>query len=69
VSEQELVEAVCLAWQTSRLTVEPKRALGLAAWLSGRIPRGTPQQPTVVLLSGGNFEADQMARILTGGDQ
>jgi len=68
VSEQELVETVCLAWQTLRLTVEPTGALGLA-WLSGRIHRATPQQPTVVLLSGGNFEADQMARILTGGDQ
>jgi threonine dehydratase len=67
VSEQELEYAIRTAWSAMHLAVEPTGALALAAWLQRRVPLGTRERPTVLVLSGGNFDPRQTARILLGG--
>jgi threonine dehydratase len=64
VSEPEIAEAVAFAWTRLRLALEPTGALPLAAHLAGRLPAGTPAAPTVLVLTGGNFEPDVVARVL-----
>jgi len=64
VSEEELVSALRLAWTGLKLAVEPTGALALAAYLTGRVPAGSAEHPTVIVLSGGNFEPSQVAALL-----
>lgn len=66
VSEDELRNAVRVAWTRLKLAVEPTGALALAAYLTGRVPAGSPEQPTVLVLSGGNFDPASVAAILAG---
>src|SRR5207302_1794101 len=40
VTEPELRDALRIAWQSLRLTLEPTAALPLAAYLYGKVPRG-----------------------------
>jgi threonine dehydratase len=61
VSESEIAEAVRFLFQRVQLVVEPSGALGVAALLSGRC---RPASRAGVVLSGGNVDADVMARIL-----
>lgn len=65
VKDEEIVEAMVLLLQRTKLLVEPAGAAGLAALLTGRIEvdRGGP---TVVLLSGGNADLDQLAHLIGG---
>jgi len=62
VSESEIAEAVRFLFQRAQLVVEPSGALGVASLLSGRC---RPASRAGVVLSGGNVDADVMARILT----
>jgi threonine dehydratase len=62
-SDAEVGEAVGFAFRELKLVVEPGGAVGLAALLAGRIDaRG---KNVVIVLSGGNVDADMFAR-LTG---
>lgn len=64
VSEEELVSAVRVAWMGLKLAVEPTGALALAAYLTGKVPAGSAEHPTVIILSGGNFDPTQVAALL-----
>ncbi len=61
VSERETREAMRMARHTLGLVVEPGGAVALAAVLAGRVPIIAD---TVVLLSGGNVEADLHDRLV-----
>jgi threonine dehydratase len=65
VSEEELIAALRVAWTTLKLAVEPTGALALAAYLTGRVPAGTAEHPTVLVLSGGNFDSATVAALLS----
>ncbi len=65
VSEDELTDALRVAWTRLKLAIEPTGALALAAYLTGRVPAGTLERPTVSVLSGGNFDAATVAALLS----
>jgi threonine dehydratase len=65
VSEDELTAALRIAWTRLKLAIEPTAALTLAAYLTGRVPSGSPERPTVIVLSGGNFDPATVAGILS----
>jgi threonine dehydratase len=64
VSERELEDAVRVAWMRLKLAIEPTAALALAAYLNGRVPPGSKEHPTVIVLSGGNFDPATIAALL-----
>jgi threonine dehydratase len=64
VSEHELEGAVRVAWTKLKLAIEPTAALALAAYLTGKVPAGTVEHPTVIVLSGGNFDPATIAALL-----
>lgn len=64
VSEPELADALRVAWKRLKLAIEPTAALALAAYLTGRVPAGTADHPTVIVLSGGNFDPATVAALL-----
>jgi threonine dehydratase len=64
VSEHELEGAVRVAWTKLKLAIEPTAALALAAYLTGKVPAGTAEHPTVIVLSGGNFDPATIAALL-----
>jgi threonine dehydratase len=66
VSESELKDAVGVAWMRLKLAIEPTAALALAAYLAGKVPAGTAGHPTVLVLSGGNFDPTTVAALLSG---
>lgn len=61
VSDAEAEQAVRFAWDNHGLVVEPGGAVALAALLAGKV---TPQEGTVVVLSGGNVDPALHARIV-----
>jgi len=61
VSEEQIAEAVRIAWTRLRLAVEPTGALPLAAYLAGKLPEGR----TGLVVSGGNANFETVARLLT----
>ena len=65
VSEEELKDALCVAWTRLKLAIEPTAALTLAAYRTGRVPPGSAEHPTVIVLSGGNFDPATVAGLLT----
>ena len=65
VSEHDLTDALRVAWTRLKLAIEPTGALALAAYLTGRVPAGTPDRPTVIVLSGGNFDPATVAALLS----
>jgi threonine dehydratase len=65
VSEEELKDALRVAWKRLKLAIEPTAALALAAYLTGRVPPGSPEHPTVILVSGGNFDPATVAALLS----
>ena len=67
VSDTEIVEALRLLLERTKLLVEPAGAAGLAALLTGKIPV-RPDAPVVVVLSGGNVDLTQLGRLLIGAD-
>jgi threonine dehydratase len=61
-SDEEVGAAMAFAFRELKLVVEPGGAVGLAALLAGRIDaRG---KNVVVVLSGGNVDADLFARLI-----
>ena len=64
VSEDELKDALRVAWTRLKLAIEPTAALTLAAYLTGRVPSGSAEHPTVIVLSGGNFDPATVAGLL-----
>lgn len=65
VSDSEVAEAIRFAWRQHQLVVEPGAAVGLAALLAGKLP---PEEGTVVVISGGNIDPAQHARIVGEAD-
>lgn len=63
VSEAEVEAAMRHAYDTLRLVVEPGGAVGLAALLAGKVKA---DDATLLLISGGNVDAAQFARVLFG---
>jgi threonine dehydratase len=61
-SDAEVGAAVAFAYHELKLVVEPGGAVGLAALLSGRID--VAGKNVVVVLSGGNVDADLYARLI-----
>jgi threonine dehydratase len=66
VSERELEDALRVAWTRLKLAIEPTAALALAAYLTGKVPAGSAEHPTVIVLSGGNFDPATVAALLIG---
>jgi len=60
VSEEDIAAAVRTAWSRLHLALEPTGALTLAAYLSGRLPKGRAG----LVLSGGNANLQTVATIL-----
>ena len=60
VTEDEIGEAVRVAWSRLHVAVEPTGALPLAAYLSGKLPAGR----TGLILSGGNADFKTVATLL-----
>ena len=61
-SDAEVAAAVAFAFHELKLVVEPGGAVGLAALLAGRID--ARDKTVVVVLSGGNVDADLFARLV-----
>jgi threonine dehydratase len=61
-SEDEVRAAVAFAYRELKLVVEPGGAVGLAALLAGRID--VQGKNVVIVLSGGNVDADLFARLV-----
>ena len=64
VTEDEIAEAVRVAWTRLHLALEPTACLPLAAFLSGKLPAA----PAVIglILTGGNMDRTVVARLLAG---
>jgi threo-3-hydroxy-L-aspartate ammonia-lyase len=60
VSEDEIASAVRVAWSRLHLALEPTGALPLAAYLTGKLPRGR----TGLILTGGNADLNTVATLL-----
>jgi threonine dehydratase len=62
VSEDETAEAMVFLLERAKLVVEGAGAVGVAALLGDRLPRG-PAGTTVAVLSGGNVDAGLLAEV------
>ena len=60
VTEDEIANAVKVAWSRLHLALEPTGTLPLAAHLSGKLPKGR----TGLVFSGGNADLSTVARLL-----
>jgi threonine dehydratase len=60
VTEEEIAEAVRVAWSRLHLALEPTGALPLAAYLTGKLPAVR----TGLILSGGNANLETVATLL-----
>jgi len=65
VDDDEIISAMTLLLERTKLLVEPSGAAGLAAILEGRIP--LDDRPVVVVLSGGNADLEQLGALLGRG--
>ncbi len=64
VSDEEILHAMRVLLERTKLLVEPAAAAAVAALLAGRIPV-EPDAPVVAVLSGGNVDLDALGRWLT----
>src|ERR1700744_2897334 len=62
-SDEEVGEAMAFAFRELKLVVEPGGAVGLAALLAGRID--ISGKNVVIVLSGGNVDADLYAKLIS----
>ena len=60
VTEEEIASAVRVAWSRLHLALEPTGALPLAAYLSGKLPKGS----VGLILTGGNANLETVATLL-----
>jgi len=63
VSDKEIVEAMRFLLFRLKILVEPTGAVAVAAVLFGKLPRDV--KTVGVILSGGNVDADALARLIT----
>jgi threonine dehydratase len=61
VTEDEIANAVSVAWSRMHLALEPTGTLPLAAYLSGKLPKGR----TGLVFSGGNADLETVATLLS----
>jgi threo-3-hydroxy-L-aspartate ammonia-lyase len=61
VDDAEIVEAMRFLFDRMKIVVEPSGAVGVAALLQGRIPRGST---ILIVISGGNVGADRFAELI-----
>jgi threonine dehydratase len=61
VTEEEIAEAVRVAWSRLHLALEPTGALPLAAYLTGKLGKGR----TGLILTGGNASLETVATLLS----
>ncbi|HKP79216.1 MAG TPA: threonine/serine dehydratase [Phenylobacterium sp.] len=64
VTDAEVAEAMRYAFSVLKLVVEPGGCVGLAALLAGKVK--TDATPVGLVLSGGNVDPEQFARVLRG---
>jgi threonine dehydratase len=60
VTEEEIASAVRVAWSRMHLALEPTGALPLAAYLTGKLPKGRAG----LILTGGNANLETVATLL-----
>jgi threonine dehydratase len=65
VEDVEIVQAMTMLLERTKLLAEPSGAAGLAALMEGRIDVD-PSRPVVIVISGGNADLPQLARLLQG---
>ncbi len=65
VSDEEIVGAMKVLLERTKLLAEPAGAAGLAALLQGRIPLDGGA-PVAVVVSGGNVDLGLLGRLLSG---
>ncbi len=65
VEDSEIVSAMMLLLVRTKLLAEPSGAAGLAALLQGKI-EVDKERPVVIVISGGNADLDQLARLIQG---
>jgi threonine dehydratase len=63
VSDAQIVRAMMMLLERTKLLVEPAGAAGLAGLLSGSVPLAAGV-PVAVVLSGGNVDLDLLARLI-----
>ena len=63
VSDEEIIKALRVILERSKLLVEPSGAAAVAALLEGRIPVEA-EQPVVAVLSGGNVDLEWLGTLL-----
>ena len=65
VEDSEIVSAMMVLLERTKLLAEPSGAAGLAALLQGKI-EVDKERPVVIVISGGNADLDQLARLIQG---
>jgi|SRR5579875_80984 threonine dehydratase len=63
VSDEQICEAMCFAFDRLKLVVEPSGATGLAALLAGKLGQGL--RKVGVVLSGGNVDSRRFSELVT----
>jgi threonine dehydratase len=66
VSDEEIVRAMALILERTKLLVEPAGAAAVAALLNGRVP-ATAGRRTVAILSGGNVDMSRLGDLMAQG--
>ncbi|MBV8898750.1 MAG: pyridoxal-phosphate dependent enzyme [Verrucomicrobia bacterium] len=59
VSEQSIIDAMRLVWQTLKIIIEPSAAVPVAALLEGKIPMPADARSGIIL-TGGNVDLDKL---------
>jgi threonine dehydratase len=67
VSDEEIVRALALILERTKLLVEPAGAAAVAALLAGRVPQA-PGKRTVAILSGGNVDLIRLGELVASPD-
>ena len=65
VEDSEIISAMMVLLERTKLLAEPSGAAGLAALLQGKI-EVDKERPVVIVISGGNADLDQLARLIEG---
>ncbi|MDG2282998.1 MAG: pyridoxal-phosphate dependent enzyme, partial [Longimicrobiales bacterium] len=65
VDDAEIVQAMTTLLERTKLLAEPSGAAGLAALMEGRVDVD-PSRPVVIVISGGNADLPQLARLIQG---
>jgi threonine dehydratase len=60
VSEQSIIEAMRLVWQTLKIIIEPSSAVPVAALIEKKISMPVDQARVGIILSGGNVDLDDL---------